>query len=136
MPTLRVAPDKRGASVMPWGRYRGRTVAQLPWYYLRWLCEEARDASPRLRLDANLELARRLAQRRAERARLWPLPTAEPRTVCGIELDAVESALFVRAVRSGSLPDPLPPWLPCSSRLAEAWELQLAASPFGREDGA
>lgn len=138
MPTPTTAAGQGGEICLRFGIHKGKRVRDLPQGYLYWLANDARQLPPQLLLAAQVELSRRLLVRRAEAdaiaARLLPLPRAEPQTVHGVELSAEESALFLEAVRSGRLPV-LPPWLPCSSKLAEAWELhrlhQDDGFPFG-----
>jgi uncharacterized protein (DUF3820 family) len=108
--------------VMPFGRHKGRPIRDIPVGYVRWLAEWAR-VKPWLQLAASCELTRRLLERRAERAALWPLPTAQPRVVCGIELDAHEAHVFGEAERQGHLIEP--GWLPNGSRLREAWNAHV-----------
>jgi hypothetical protein len=48
------------------------------------------------------------------------LPEAEPLSICGIDLNAVESGRFLQAQRIGVLE--ITPDLPVSSPLPEAWK--------------
>jgi hypothetical protein len=92
---------------MPFGKFKGEPLDRLPLWYLSWL-----DRQPWLFDDladaVRDELEQRTApllERKLEWERLVPdeLPTAPPCTVCGVELDAVEAALFAQAVAAGEL---------------------------------
>jgi hypothetical protein len=109
---------------MPFGRYKGRPIADMPtreiasllgwkplgetkWLWLKRLLEA--------------ELSRRregIEERLAELDA--PLPEAEPREVCGVYLDRFEAGRFEQAVAAGYLE--VTPDLPCASPLPEVWK--------------
>jgi hypothetical protein len=103
---------------MPFGRHKGEPLRRVPLDYLRWLADRPR-LPWRVALSARGELARREAIAAAEAARLWPLPTAEARAVCGVELDELEAAIFERAAAAGVLTVTLD--LPVASPVLTAW---------------
>jgi Putative quorum-sensing-regulated virulence factor len=62
LPCFWYCTDRRPpAPIMPWGRYQGRTLAELPADYLRWIVFESTAASADRRLyqAAFTELERR-----------------------------------------------------------------------------
>jgi hypothetical protein len=58
----------------PWGKYRGKAVADVPTSYLAWLIENATQLAPALRDAIKVELAWRLDLHPAPHACLAPPP--------------------------------------------------------------
>jgi hypothetical protein len=109
--------------VMPFGKHRGEQIAEIPDSYLRWLTSEP-GMRQNVKRAAAEELQRRLDLAR-ERAGMvefveWCAMTeSTPRVVCGVALDAVETALFEYAVAWGELT--ITPDMPVASPVPEAW---------------
>ncbi|MBX3027513.1 DUF3820 family protein [bacterium] len=59
---------------MPWGRYRGQDIADVPLGYLTWLLDEGRALRPDLRRAVCAEVADRLDLRPEPPAPRRPLP--------------------------------------------------------------
>lgn len=55
---------------MPWGKYKGVPLSQVPGSYLFWVLEECESADGLLKMDIQQELSRRLPPR--------PVPAAQP----------------------------------------------------------
>jgi hypothetical protein len=112
-----------GRTRMPFGKHEGETLDRLPLSYLEWL-DRLPDLRTWLAEAVHDEVERRTAPllaRKLEWERLVPdeLPTARPCAVCGVELDAVEAALFAQAVSAGELV--VTPDLPVNSPVEAAW---------------
>jgi hypothetical protein len=109
---------------MPFGKFKNEALDRLPLWYLDWL--DRQDwLRPWLADAVHDELERRTApllERKLEWERLVPddLPVGRPCTVCGVELDAVEAALFAQAVAGGELV--VTPDLPVNSPVEAAWQ--------------
>jgi hypothetical protein len=62
--------------ILPFGKYRGREIADIPGSYLAWLFEESTNLRPVLRLAIRQELARRFGEPAPPaRAMLPPIPS-------------------------------------------------------------
>src|SRR5262249_45229354 len=115
-------PRRRPASTVKrlrFGRHRGVPLVEAPLGYLGWLLSQ-----PWLWDETREEVADEVQcrQQEAERRRAAlasDLPTATPRTVCGLDLDEVEAGLFEQAQNAGELL--ITPDMPCSSPVPEAW---------------
>jgi hypothetical protein len=91
---------------MPFGKYVGKRWSDIPIGYLDWL--DRQDwLEDDLRRFVTGELRRRrekvIESQKRYKVRDIPLPTAEARTVCGIELDEYDSARFENALETGEL---------------------------------
>jgi hypothetical protein len=110
--------------VMPWGKHRGERLDAIDVRYLEWLDRQDwlfDDLADAVRDELECRKAA-LERKRQEWLEQVPddLPAGRPCTVCGVELDAVEAALFAQAVAGGELT--ITPDLPVNSPVERAWE--------------